>query len=430
VLMGAFRFGAGAAAAKVLGIIRDAYVARAFGMGEQVDAYLMGQTLAMLPLGVIFLSLQPVLTTVVARRGESKEIFIPPGLVRMVGMGFLALAVVTAVTWEVLPSVLSWLAGHSDSKFINATRVAYGWIASGAFCCAWSTLGYGVLNARGRLFSSGLLPGLVPGAMVALLAGAGLIGETGGLGFALFAGYLVELVAVTLVVGKSATFRLAPADASELRSSFSGDIYAMMLGTVLAGAGPLIEQSFAVGLGPGAVSAYGFAQRVPAALGGLAAIALSAAFLPIVAGQIGSRRLDLAKRTFGLTAAAMVVAGSCVAIIIWIFSDAIVSVLFVGGRFGAADARQVGLLQGILGFTVPALVVAAVAGRILVALSVRVMYFLMPTVTLVVLVVLNSVLVPKMGVVGIALASVAALTITAAFAFGGGEMYLRKRASE
>src|SRR3979411_1338059 len=101
----------------------------------------------------------------------------------------------------------------------------------------------------------------------------------------------------------------------------------MMLGMLMAGACPLIEQSFAVGLGAGAVSALGFASRVPAALGGFASSALSAAFLPLSAGHAGAGPVGDARRTFRRTAGAMFLLAGIVALLLWAWSDLIIGLL-------------------------------------------------------------------------------------------------------
>ena len=80
---------------QAFGILRDAYIARAFGLGEQVDAYLLAQTMALLPLSVIFLSLQPILTTAISRHARAGEISVPRDLAKTIGMGFIALALAT-----------------------------------------------------------------------------------------------------------------------------------------------------------------------------------------------------------------------------------------------------------------------------------------------------------------------------------------------
>jgi putative peptidoglycan lipid II flippase len=426
VVAGTLRFGAGAGAAKLLGILRDAYIARVFGLGEQVDAYLLAQTLAMLPLGVIFLSLQPIVTTAIARRGETGRIALPTDIANTIVWGFVALSLATAAIWLALPRFLVSLAGQRSVALVDATQVAYGWIVAGAFCSAVSTLGYAVLHSRGRMLSSGLLPGLVPAVMVALLFGALPATSAGNLGTALFLGYVAEMVVVAYAVSRIGAVRVVAAEAPGTDRTLSRQVYPLMLGMVMIGAGPLIEQSFAVGLGAGAVSALGFASRVPGALGGLAAAALSAAFLPVVAAQLGSGRVVAARRTFRLTVATMFMATTALAMVLWACSDLIVGLLFVGGKFKSDDAQRVSYLQGILGFGIPAAVVSAVAGRVLIALSIRLMHLMVPIVTIGALLVLNSILVPLFSVNGIALSNVVAAGLNAAITVIGAAVYLRR----
>jgi putative peptidoglycan lipid II flippase len=426
VVTGAIHFGAGAGTAKVLGILRDAYIARVFGLGEQVDAYLLAQTLAMLPLSVIFLSLQPILTAAIARHAQAGEISVPRDIAKTIGIGFVGLALASIAIRLALPRVLVTLSGHPNLALIDGTRAAYGWIAVGMFCSAISTLGYAVLHSRGKMLSSGVLPGLVPSVMVVLLAVALPGTSAGNLGCALFLGYAVEMGAVIVVVARLGGVRVVPRETRGAGAKLSRQVYPMMLGMLMSGACPLIEQSFAVGLGAGAVSALGFASRVPAALGGLAASALSAAFLPVVAGQLGTDRLVAARRTFRFTAGAMFLLAMVTAVLLWTWSDSIVRLLFLGGKFRPEDSELVSLLQGILGFGIPGAIVAAIAGRVLIALSIRLMHLLVPLVTIVAIFGLNSVLVPLFAVEGIALANVAAATLAAAMTVIGAEVYLRR----
>jgi len=426
VVAGALRFGAGASTAKLFGILRDAYIARAFGLGEQVDAYLLAQTMAMLPLSVIFLSLQPILTTAISRHAHAGEISVSRDLAKTIGIGFIGLVLATLTIWFALPRFLVTLAGHPNSALIEGTRVAYGWIVAGTFCSAVSTLGYAVLYSRGMMLSSGLLPGLVPAVMVVLLAIL-LPGTTAGnLGCALFLGYVAEMGVVILVVKRLGGVRIVPIETRGAGANLSRQVYPMMLGMLMVSVCPLIEQSFAVGLGAGAVSALGFASRVPAALGGLASSALSAAFLPVVAGQLGAGHVGVARRTFQRTAGTMFLLAAIVAFLLWTWSDSIVGLLFLGGKFRPEDSERVSTLQGILGFGIPCVMVSAIAGRALIALSIRLMHLLVPIVAVGAMLGLNSVLVPLFSVEGIALANVVTAGLAAGITVIGAEIYFRR----
>jgi putative peptidoglycan lipid II flippase len=318
------------------------------------------------------------------------------------------------------------LAERPNFALIDGTRVAYAWIVAGAFCSAVSTLGYAVLHSRGKMLSSGLLPGLVPSVMVVLLAVMLPGSSAGNLGCALFLGYVAEMSVVILAVVRLGGVRVVPAETRGTDAKLSRQVYPMMLGMLMAGACPLIEQSFAVGLGAGAVSALGFASRVPAALGGLASSALSAAFLPVVAGQLGAGQVATARRTFRRTAGTMFLLAGIVALLLWTWSDLIIGLLFLGGKFRPEDSERVSLLQGILAFGIPGAVVAAIAGRVLIALSIRLMHLLVPLITVGAIFGLNSVLVPLFSVEGIALANVVAASLAAAITVIGAEIYLRR----
>jgi peptidoglycan biosynthesis protein MviN/MurJ (putative lipid II flippase) len=334
--------------------------------------------------------------------------------------------VVALATWFALPNFLGKLAAYPTLALIDGTRAAYGWIVAGALCSAISTLGYAILHSRGKLLSSGLLPGLVPCVMVVLLAVI-LSGTTSGdLGCALFLGYLAEVSVVMFAVTQLGGVRVVPAETRGAGATLSRQVYPMMMGMLMVGACPLIEQSFAVGLGAGAVSAVAFASRVPAALSGLASTALSAAFLPVVASQLGAGQVAVARRTFRLTAGLMFLVATIASVLLWIWSDSIVELLFLGGKFQPEDAERVSLLQGIMGFGIPAAMVAAIAGRVLISLSIRVMHLLVPLVTVGAVYGLNYLLVPSFAVEGIVVANVVAASLAAAITAIGAEIYIRR----
>jgi peptidoglycan biosynthesis protein MviN/MurJ (putative lipid II flippase) len=224
VVTGALRFGAGASTAKLFGILRDAYIARAFGLGEQVDAYLLAQTMALLPLSVIFLSLQPILTTAISRHARAGEISVSRDLAKTIGIGFIGLVLATLTIWFALPRFLVTLTGRPSIALIGGTQAAYGWIVAGAFCSAVSTLGYAVLHARGKMLSSGLLPGLVPSIMVVLLAVMLPGTSAGNLGCALFLGYVAEMCGVILAVARLGGVRVVSAERG-VGAKLSGQVY-------------------------------------------------------------------------------------------------------------------------------------------------------------------------------------------------------------
>jgi putative peptidoglycan lipid II flippase len=408
-------------------MLRDAYVARAFGLNEQMDGYLMAQTLALLPLGVIFIVLQPILTA--ALSGTTHPIGatrVPWNVWRAVKLGFIALTVVFVVTWSLLPLFLDALASHVDVVLVRATRSAYVWLAAGAMCNAVSTLGYGILYARGRLLLGGMLPAVVPAVMVVVLLAFPGTASASRLGSALFLGYLAEACVVVVTVLRHGVILFDSHARSPSRPRIVRQAIPMMAGMLVLGTGPLVEQSFAVGLGAGAVSAIGFASRVPVAIGGIVATAVSAAFLPIIARELEVQATARARRTFRMTAVLMVTGGCAAALLLWYGSGMVVHLLYVGGRFDAADAAVVAHLQAVLGFAIPAAIVSALAGRVLIANAVAALHIVIPLITLAALVAFNTLLVPGLAVTGIAVSNVLAAVLNGVLVVLGAEACLRR----
>ena len=220
--------------------------------------------------------------------------------------------------------------------------------------------------------------------------------------------------------------RVVPVETRGAGAKLSRQVYPMMLGMLMVSVCPLIEQSFAVSLGAGAVSALGFASRVPAALGGLASSALSAAFLPVVAGQLGAEPCCRCAPHFPTHRRNNVpfVHDCRVPALDLVGLDS--RITLSGGKFRPEDSERVSILQSILGFGIPGAMVAAIAGRALIALSIRLMHLLVPLVTVGATFGLNYVLVPRFSVEGIAVANVVAASLAAAITVVGAEIYFRR----
>jgi putative peptidoglycan lipid II flippase len=188
----------------------------------------------------------------------------------------------------------------------------------------------------------------------------------------------------------------------------------MLAGQALMSFTVIIDQFYAVGLGTGSVATLGYANRILSLILSLAAIAVSRATLPIFSRS----RLDESKDIYRVAtywARLMFLAGVAAMLIGYVLAPAIIRLLFERGQFGAddtavvADALRYGLPQLPFYFSSMVLVSYALSQR-----KYRLIFW-SGVIGCVGKVVGNIVLIPALGINGIALAATFVYGLNACF---------------
>jgi peptidoglycan biosynthesis protein MviN/MurJ (putative lipid II flippase) len=132
---------------------------------------------------------------------------------------------------------------------------------------------------------------------------------------------------------------------SSLWNEFGRGVALMTAGQILISITSLIDQFFAASMGPGALSALSYTNRIMTLVLGMGAMALSRAVLPVFSraqARGGTDVRDLALKW----AALMLAAGTVVVLVGELVSTMAVTILFERGAFSRADTLTVaGLLD-------------------------------------------------------------------------------------
>ena len=142
----------------------------------------------------------------------------------------------------------------------------------------------------------------------------------------------------------------------------------MLAGQALISFTVIIDQFYAVGLGTGSVATLGYANRVLSLILSLAAIAVSRATLPIFSRSASGDQCDI-YRVAMVWMRLMFMAGIVAMVAGYVFAPGIIRLLFERGQFGAgdtqvvADALRFGLPQLPCYFSVMVLVSYALSQR-------------------------------------------------------------------
>ena len=395
---------------KLSSALKEMAVAYRFGLGPEVDAYQLLYTLISWPVGVWNSVLTAVLVPLALRMRDR------PVEVR----GFRSELLGVAVLAGVALAVLGWLSLHAMLTFgQTGLPPESAGLARRALPGLVLLLPLGMLTAlqsawmlaAGRHLNTLLdsIPTICIGALVLALPGAGI----GALVWGTVAGAAVHLLALTAPMvnrGELAPPRLAMRS-PQWRFFWQG-FGIMAAGQALLSLTVVIDQFYAVGLHAGAIATLGYANRILSLLIGLAGIAVSRATLPVfsqIQTDDGARLRAVVRHWTGLMfALGLLVAGACAVLAPWG-----VQLLFERGRFDAADTAAV---ARVLRFGLPQLPFYFSA-MVLVSYALSLQRFTLVCCSgalgCAAKIGGNLLLVPRLGVDGVALASTFVYTLNA-----------------
>jgi putative peptidoglycan lipid II flippase len=403
-----------AAVAGASRVAQDAAIAWRYGTGPIVDAYHLTLSLVNWPAAFVLAMLTllvPPAETSLRREGES-AVTLWRG--EMLGWTLLVAVLVLPVSWAVVHVLItSNLTGLQASAAALAKSgaplivmaVPLGLV--GAVMSAW------LLVTRGRMLTLlEALPSLAMVALVVLWSDLVLFWGT-----ALAVG--IQVLALSCILRSSGALprpRLS-ALSPEWRG-FRRAALTLLAGQMLFALTPLVDPFFAARLGEGQIATLSYANRLVLGLLSLTGLGLQRAGLPLLSQMMVSEPAK-ALRTVVRWSMAAAAAGALMGVVVAALADPLVGIIFERGQFTGQSREQVatllryGMLQ-LPPFLVGLVMVTALASE-------RAVGFLaiVTAVGLLTKVVFSALLVPRLGVPGLLLATALmylATAVTAGYA--------------
>ena len=319
---------------KLVSAMKEMAVAYRYGLGAEVDAYQFLYTVIGWPLGVWSSVLTAVLVPLAVRlrkqqaqlekfRAELLGLVIVAGFA-LAGLVWLVLHTVFQLGQSGLPPRLAGLAGAALPGLVLMLPLGVLTALQSAWMLAAERHVNTLLECIPPLSIATLVMALPGGGMRALVWGT-------------VAGSALHLLALMAPLGRHAregTPRLARS--SPQWSWFWQGFGIMVGGQALMSLTVVIDQFYAAGLGTGAIAMLGYANRILSLILGLAAIAVSRATLPIFAQ--GAAHL---RAVAHLWAGILFALGLLAMLAGYAAAPWMVQVLYERGQFGAADTVAV-----------------------------------------------------------------------------------------
>ena len=325
--------------AKLFSTLKESFVAQAFGVGREVDAYVLASALSLWVATIVGNGIDgvaiPLLKQAQANSEEQWRAY--AGQVFCIVCAFGAAA--GAVLWWLAPPLGRWLgdSGAFGAQLVASIRV-FALVPLLNAVARWSAA---LLQQRGHFFWANAADCAAP--LVAVLV---IVAWPWRGGLLLAWAQLAGIAAVALLM---LLFGVRELGAWPRWSTQRDGLLALsarryapaVLGTTIGAAKPLLVRALAGGLGTGAIAVLGYADRVVAVLLALIGAAVIRSVTTHAADAITAGRWSEIDHLLRRTSLLAFAAGAAGALAICALASPLVSVLLQRGAFTAADAAAV-----------------------------------------------------------------------------------------
>lgn len=388
-------------------VAKEVVVARQFGRGDAVDAFLIAFMLPAFAInliaGALNSSLVPAVVRVSARDGAEHGVRLYSSAVTC---ALVLLVVVSALLAAIFPFLAPLLAANFAPDKLALTEALFYMLLPAITISGVATVWSGMLNAGQRFAAAAAAPALVPVVTIACLL---LLAERWGVA-ALAAGTIAGMAAQCALLAVALRRRGVPIlprwhGLTGPMRQLIGQFAPMVVGALLMGSTTLVDQAMAAMLDPGSVAALGYGGKVVSAMTGLGAMALGTAILPNFSEMIARNDHSGLRHSITTYNRAVLISSVVATAALIFFSEAIVRALFERGAFDAEDTRVVTHVQAMYLLQIPFYLTGTIYVRLISALGRNAILMWGAAISLPLNAAMNLVLMDYIGVAGIALST-------------------------
>jgi putative peptidoglycan lipid II flippase len=392
---------------KLVATLKEFTVAGVYGRSDAMDAFLTAALIPGLLINLISESMNQALvpTLVRVRELEGRERaqqLLSSSMVWMCVLLVMASAGMAISARAFFPLVGSH---YSEAKLDLSVRLFY-WLLPVVLLTGIASTCAAVLNTTGRFALPALAPIATP---IAILVCAPMLGAQLGIWAVVYAtliGAAAHAILMAWMMNSSGyRFHLRWYGMNEATREVTRQYGPVLLSSVVASSGLLVDQSMAAMLPAGSVSALVYAGRFVSVVLALLAGGVSTAVVPYISKMIALNDWEGCRRTLRTWGWLTVIVSVPVAVVLIAGSHLLIRVTFQHGAFGAADTAIVRPVLAMYALQIPFFVCSRVFYRFLVAMRRTDLVMYCGLINLGLDIVLNLVLMRWFGVAGIALAT-------------------------
>ena len=392
---------------QVGGFAKELTVAAWFGTGDAVDAFLIAllvpSFIVNVLAGSISASFLPTFIRVYRNRGVAGAQKVLSGVIT----GFLFFGLILSVililfTPLYLPALCS---GFSPEKLRLAQMILYALVPI-ILLKGLSTICAGVLNALDNFALAAILPILGPlSAIFFILTGGASLGIHA-LVIGTILGFGLEAVLISgAIIRRKFSLRPRLIGLDPDLQIVIGQFLPMIAGSILMGSTELVDKGMAATLAPGSVAALNYGNKIIAAVLTLATTAIGTAVLPYFTRMVSEKDWKNIRFILKSYLSLIFAVGIPTVILISVFSDSIVNIIFQRGSFTAGDTAVVSTVQAYFAIQIPFYIGGIVVVRLISAMRANHILMWGAAINMVVNIGCNILFIYYLGLKGIALST-------------------------
>jgi putative peptidoglycan lipid II flippase len=407
ILHAAISVGAAGVIVKLIATAKEIAVASVYGRSDAMDAFLAAALIPSLLVNLISESMNQALVPTLIRVREQEgrdraQQLLSNSMLWMCLLLGAASALMALLAHGFFPLIASHF---PPAKLALSIRLFYGLLPI-VLLTGIATNCTAILNTLDRFALPALAPAVIS---VSIVFGALLFGSRFGIWamvYATLAGSLLHVIIVVwMMKAHGYAFRLCWHGMTEATREVAGQYGPVLLSSVVASGGLLVDQSMAAMLPAGSVSALVYANRFVSVVLTLLAGALSTAIVPYFSRMIAHRDWAGCRQTLRTWVQLTALVSIPIAVLLIAGAGPLVRVAYQHGRFGPGDTTIVASVLAMYAIQIPFYVTSRVYYRFIVAMRRTDLVLYCGTLNLGLDIVLNLILMHWFGVAGIALAT-------------------------
>lgn len=395
------------AVVKLVGAAKVVFTARAFGMSDGLDAYLIAFVLPSFVCDTLAGSLQSALVPTFIETREHQGRAASTRLYQSVlGASAAVLALSAILVGALAPLLFHLLASSFDASKLALTRSLF-WIMlpivpMSAFGMTWRAM----LNVEGRFALPAIIPAVTPISALAFLLTFGRTWGVYSLAAGTLAGATLEIILLSVCM-LARGFPILPSwpGRSAALHQVVTQYAPVVAGILLLGGAPLIDQAIAGMLASGSIAALSYGTRLSTVLIAIGPTAVATAILPHFSKLTVTADWTHIRHSLRSYAIVILAVSLPVTAILIFFSAPIVRVFFERGQFTDSATTVVATIQRFSLIQIPIAMVMALALRLVSSLKANHLLVRVAALYAILNLVLDLILTRWLGVPGIALST-------------------------
>ena len=392
---------------KVVATFKEVAVAGVYGRSDEMDAFLAAALVPGLLINLISESMNqalvPTLIRVREREGHERAQQLLSSSMLWICLLLTAASALMALSAR---GFFPLIASHySAAKLDLSIRLFYALLPV-VLITGIATNCTAVLNISDRFALPALAPAVIS---LAIIAGALALGSRIGIWamvYSTLAGSLIHAAIVAWMMDSHGyRFRLRWHGMTEATREVAFQYGPVLLSSVVASAGLIVDQSMAAMLPAGSVSALAYANRFVSVVLTLLAGAVSTAIVPHFSHLIAHRDWAGCRHTLRTWLGITALVSTPIALLLIAAAQVLIRIAFQRGAFGLRDTAAVAPVLAMYAIQIPFFVSSRVFYRFLVAMRRTDLILYCGIINLALDIVLNLILMRWMGIAGIALAT-------------------------